>query len=168
MDLKDEFYMRMALKQAEQAGIKGEVPVGAVVVSGDRVLSLAHNLRETDYSPVAHAEILAIEQASKQLKSWRLNDCTIYITLEPCPMCAGAIINSRISRVVYGAADEKAGAAGSVINIFDMPFNHRPAIRPGVLQEECSRLISEFFTKIREDEKPSESLQAGDNGYQGR
>ncbi len=151
MNPRDNEYMRLALAQAELAARAGEVPVGAVVVRGDRVIASSHNLRETDKNALAHAELLAIDAACRTLGGWRLTGCTLYVTLEPCPMCAGAIINARISRVVYGAADPKAGCCGSVANLFEMPFNHRPTITAGVLAEECAGLLSRFFSQRRLD-----------------
>ena len=145
-DLK---YMELALEQAGLAFQLGEVPVGAVIVKDDRVIAAAHNLREQNRMATAHAELLAIEEACRKLNSWRLTDCTLYVTLEPCPMCAGAIINSRLSRVVYGAADQQAGCCGSVANFFHMPFNHAPVLTAGVLEQECAALLKEFFEQRR-------------------
>ena len=149
MNPKDVEYMQLAIAEAQAAAQAGEVPVGAVLVQGDRVIARSHNLRETDKNALAHAELLAIDEGCRVLGGWRLTGCTLYVTLEPCPMCAGAIINSRVSRVVYGASDPKAGCCGSVANLFDMPFNHRPAITAGVLKEECAGLLSSFFSQRR-------------------
>lgn len=151
----DEIYMKKALDEARLALLKGEVPIGAVIIKDGNVIAAAHNLRETDRSAVAHAELLAIERACRAVGGWRLSGCTLYVTLEPCPMCAGAIINSRIDRVVFGSRDEKAGACGSVMNLFAADFNHRPAITAGVLEEECAALLKEFFVKLREKKKKS-------------
>lgn len=149
--LTDNEYMQMALELAEKAAALGEAPIGAVVVkkSTGEVVGKGYNLRETEKSPLAHAEIMAINEASKKLGGWRLIDCEIFVTLEPCPMCAGAIINSRLERVVYGASDTKAGSVGSVINLFDLPYNHKPEVVSGVMQEECSKILSDFFKNLR-------------------
>ena len=141
--------MRMALDQARLAGRMGEVPVGAVIVRNERPLVLAHNLREASQDPLGHAELLAIRAAAQALGNWRLEDCTLYVTLEPCPMCAGAIINSRLRRVVYGAADPKAGCCGSVTDLFALPFNHRPAVERGLRAAEASALLEAFFVRLR-------------------
>lgn len=148
----DIFYMKKALELANKAAEIGEVPVGAVVVkkSNGEIVGEGYNRREVDKDSIAHAEIIAIENASKKLGGWRLIDCEIFVTLEPCPMCAGAIINSRIERVVYGAMDKKAGSCGSVVNLFDLPYNHKPELTGGILSEECSSILSEFFKKLRE------------------
>ena len=137
----------------------GEVPVGAVAVWDGKIVGRGMNLRETDKNALRHAEITAIDEACKNLGGWRLWKCDLYVTLEPCPMCAGAIINSRVKRVIYGASDPKAGSCGSLTNLFEMPYNHKPEVVSGVLEEECSALLSEFFAKLREKRKkenPSE------------
>lgn len=146
---EDTLFMTRALALAKQAGELGEVPVGAVVVQNGEIIGEGHNLRETNHSPIAHAEIVAIEQAAKHLKSWHLEDCTLYVTLEPCPMCTGAIINSRIKRVVYGAFDPKAGCFGSVCNMRKMEFNHIPQVEAGVMDEESAELLKGFFSHLR-------------------
>ena len=146
----DEYFMGLAMAQAQQAAMLGEVPVGAVIVQdGERVVSAAHNLRETGKAATAHAELLAIEQACRALGGWRLPRCTLYVTLEPCPMCAGAIINARVERVVFGAFDAKAGSCGSVVNLFELPYNHKPALTAGVRQEECAEQLRTFFRRLR-------------------
>jgi tRNA(adenine34) deaminase len=147
----DEKFMLLALGQAREASRINEVPVGAVIVSGEQqILSQAHNLRESTQNPVAHAEILAIEAACKKTGSWRLPDSTIYITLEPCVMCMGAVVNSRIKRVVFGATDPKAGAVVSNFGIgLDDTLNHRPEITRSVLEDECSLILKEFFGQLR-------------------
>ena len=146
----DEEYMTVCIELAKKAAEKGECPVGAVVVNKDReILGRGYNMRETLHSPTAHAEILAIEQDAKALGSWRLTDCTLYVTLEPCPMCAGAIINSRLKRLVYGAFDEKGGACASLMEIFDYPFNHRPMVRSRILMDDCAKLLTDFFKGLR-------------------
>ena len=149
--------MRLALELAKQASDEGEVPVGAVVVCEGKVVGTGRNRREKEKNALCHAEIEAIDNACNTLGGWRLHKCDLYVTLEPCPMCSGAVINSRIKRLVYGAADKKAGCARSVTNLFDMPFNHKPEIVSGVLEEECSSLLQDFFRELRkskEKEKP--------------
>ncbi len=145
----DEYFMSLALNEARLAFDEGEVPVGAVIVKDGEVISVSHNLREKNTSATAHAELICIQAACEALKSWRLSDCTLYVTLEPCPMCAGAIINSRIKRVVYGADDKKAGSVGSVINLFELDYNHKPYVKSGILKEECSDILKQFFSKLR-------------------
>lgn len=141
------------MEEAKLAAAVGEAPVGAVIVRGDHIIARAHNTRETEKNALHHAEILAIDRACAALESWRLSDCALYVTLEPCPMCAGAIINSRIGRVVFGARDPKAGCAGSVCDLFGMPFNHRPEVKAGVCGEECAALLSIFFQNLRKSNK---------------
>ena len=146
----DERMMRHALRLAREAGTKGDVPIGAVVARGDEVLGSAGNERELRGDPTAHAEVLALRQASERLGGWRLLETTIYVTLEPCPMCAGAITLARVPRLVYGAADPKGGAVGSVIDLFDAPVvNHRPAVEAGLLAEESARVLEDFFSARR-------------------
>ena len=149
---RDEEFMRLAIEQAQLAAQLGEIPVGAVVVKDDQVIGRGYNRREIDSSATAHAEVLAIEDACKHLGTWRLTDCELYVTLEPCPMCAGAIINARIRRVIYGAKDERAGCCGSVADFFVMPFNHNPLSRSGILAEECKSLLLDFFSSLRNEE----------------
>jgi len=149
-----DYYMKAALKEAQKAADKLECPIGAVLVFNDTIIARAHNLRETKPSALAHAEILAIEKATKKLKSWRLQDCDLYVTLEPCPMCAGAIIQSRIHAVYFGAYDYKSGAAGSVCNLFEPGmFNHDVAVTGGVMQENCAEILSAFFRQLRRIKK---------------
>ena len=145
----DEKFMRLALEQAHLAYKMGEVPVGAVVVRNGEVVGTGYNRRETDKNAVAHAELLAIDDACKRLGGWRLWECELYVTLEPCPMCAGAIINSRIKRLVYGASDKKAGSVESIVRMFDLPYNHKPPYTAGVLEEECSQILKSFFKEMR-------------------
>lgn len=142
-------FMRAALEQAKISEKLGEVPVGAVIVKNNKIISLGINRRETDRSAILHAEICAIDEACRKLNTWRLSDCDLYVTLEPCPMCTGAIINSRIKHVVFGAFDEKSGSCASVINLFDLPFNHKAEVWGGVLEEQCKTLISSFFRNKR-------------------
>ncbi|MCD7822965.1 MAG: tRNA adenosine(34) deaminase TadA [Oscillospiraceae bacterium] len=146
-----EYYMKCALELAERAYSLGETPVGAIIVKDatGEIVGNGYNLRESAKSPLAHAEIMAIDEASKALGGWRLIGCTMYVTLEPCPMCAGAIINSRLPRVVYGATDPKAGSLSSVINLFDLPYNHKPEVISEVMAEECSEILSKFFRELR-------------------
>ena len=157
--MTDVEYMREAIALAEKAFELGEVPVGAVAVWDGKIVGRGMNLRETDKNALRHAEIMAIDEACKNLGGWRLWKCDLYVTLEPCPMCAGAIINSRVKRVIYGAKDPKAGSCGSLTNLFEMPYNHKPEVVSGMLEEECSALLKSFFEKLREKRKkenPSE------------
>ncbi|MBR2890132.1 MAG: tRNA adenosine(34) deaminase TadA [Oscillospiraceae bacterium] len=147
--MDDLTYMREALALAREAGAEGEVPVGCVVVRDGVIVGRGRNRRETGRTALGHAEIQAIAQACEALGGWRLWECTLYVTLEPCPMCAGAIINARIPRVVFGAADAKAGCCGSVCDLFAMDFNHRPAVEQGILEEECAGLLRDFFQNLR-------------------
>lgn len=148
--MTDEDYMREALFLAKEAFSMGEVPVGAVAVWDGKIVGRGMNRRETDKNALRHAEIAAIDEACKNLGGWRLWKCDLYVTLEPCPMCAGAIINSRIRRVVFGASDAKAGSCGSVTDMFSLPYNHKPEVVSGILERECSELLTEFFTGLRE------------------
>lgn len=145
----DAYFMGLALKLAKQAAALGEVPVGAVVVRGGEVVGSGYNRRESGKNALAHAELAAIDEACRNLGGWRLWQCDLYVTLEPCPMCTGAIINSRIVRVVYGASDPKAGCCGSVIDLTALPFNHKPQLVGGVRAEECAALLSDFFKTLR-------------------
>ena len=148
--MDDITLMRLALAEAEKAAVLGEVPVGAVVAKDGEPVAVAHNTRETEKNALHHAELLAIDAACKKLGGWRLWQCELFVTLEPCPMCSGAIINSRIKRVVYGAADTKAGCCGSVAALFAMPFNHHPAVERGLRAEEAQALLQAFFLQLRE------------------
>ena len=145
----DLYYMNKAIEQVKIAASEGEVPVGAVIVKDRRIISCGRNRRELGKNALYHAETEAIDNACKALGGWRLIGCTLYVTLEPCPMCAGAIINSRIERVVFGAYDKKAGSLGSVVNLFELPYNHKPELVGGVCQEECGNLLSSFFERLR-------------------
>lgn len=148
---RDEKYMKEAIRQARKAEEYGDVPIGCVIVYEDRIIARAYNKRNAKKTTLAHAELLAIEKASKKLGDWRLEECTMYITLEPCQMCAGAIVQARIPKVVVGAMNKKAGCAGSVLNLFQIPaFNHQVAFEQGVLGEECSQMLSAFFRKLRQ------------------
>lgn len=152
----DEEYMLEALKLARYAASLGEAPIGAVVVkkSSSEIIGRGYNRREADKSPLAHAEIMALDEASRTLGGWRVVDSVLYVTLEPCPMCAGAIINSRIDRVVFGASDKKAGSCGSVVNLFELDYNHKPELLGGVLEDECAGVLSEFFKELRKNKIP--------------
>jgi len=146
-----EHFMKMALEEAELGMREDEVPIGAVIVHGDRVIARAHNQREQLHDPTAHAEMIAITQAAEAVQSWRLDDCTLYVTLEPCPMCAGAIVQARIPTVVYGAADPKAGAVRTLFRLLDDPrLNHRCLIVSGVLAEPCGQILTRFFQQQRQ------------------
>lgn len=147
--MNDEFFMDQAIELAKEAAKEREVPVGAVVVIDGKIVGRGRNRRETDKNALAHAEIEAINEACKTLGGWRLWQCDMYVTLEPCPMCTGAIINSRIKRLVYGASDSKAGSCGSVVNLFSLPYNHKPEVISGLKQEECAALLSDFFKRLR-------------------
>lgn len=148
---QDEEYMLKALELAEKAYALGEIPVGAVIVSPEgEIIGEGYNQRELLFSPTAHAEVLAIEQAARRLGQWRLSGCTLYVTLEPCPMCAGAIMNARLKRVVYGAFDEKNGACASVTCLFNKKFTHIPFVRSRVLKDECSAILTRFFAQLRD------------------
>ena len=149
MKSNDVKYMKIALSEAQSAFDNAEVPVGAVVVKDGEIIASAHNLREREKIATAHAELLAIEKACRALGTWRLSGCTLYVTLEPCPMCAGAIVNSRIDRVVFGASDSVAGCLGSVINFNSYPFNHAFVIEGGVCEDECVQLLRTFFESKR-------------------
>ena len=149
MNKDDSYFMKRALMQARIAMKYDEVPVGAVIVKDGVVISRAYNRRESSKDPLAHAELLAIRRASKRLGSWRLSGCTLYVTLEPCPMCSGAIMNARIPRVVYGASDPKAGTYGSVYDLNTYPVNHKQEVTGGIMREECSSILSDFFKKKR-------------------
>lgn len=149
-----EKYMREALRQARKAAQIGEVPIGCVIVHDDRIIARGYNKRNKQKTTLGHAEILAIQKASKRLGDWRLEDCTMYITLEPCPMCAGAIVQARIPRVVVGAMNPKAGCAGSILNLLQVDrFNHQAELVTGVLEEECQSVLRDFFRRLREEKR---------------
>ena len=157
MSEPDQEYMRQALELAARAGELGEVPVGAVAVVGDRVVGRGFNRRETDRDPLAHAELLALGEAARALGAWRLSGVSVFVTLEPCAMCAGAMVQARVERLVFGARDPKAGAAGSLYNLLEDPrHNHRVPITEGVLGEECGRILTEFFRRLREQQRTTE------------
>lgn len=157
---QDEKYMREALKQAKKAYDLGEVPIGCVIVYQGRIIGRGYNRRNTDRNTLAHAEITAINKASKALKDWRLEECSLYVTLEPCQMCAGAIVQARVTETVIGAMNPKAGCGGSILNILEMPeFNHQVIVRRGVLQEDCTSLLNSFFKELRERNKIEKQLR---------
>ena len=150
----DEKYMRQAIRQAKKAYELDETPIGCVIVREGKVIGRGYNRRNTDKNPLAHAEITAIRKASRKLGDWRLEECTLYVTLEPCQMCAGAIVQSRVARVVAGCMNPKAGCAGSILNLLDMKeFNHQVQLETGVMEEECSALMKEFFKELRMKQK---------------
>ena len=148
-----EFFMQEALKEARKAYLKEEVPVGAVIVKDGKIIARAHNLKESKHSSLAHAEILAIKKANKKLNTWRLNDCEMYVTLEPCSMCAGAMINSRIKKVYIGTLDLKTGACGSFIDLPNYKFNHKIEIETGILQADCEKILQVFFKNLRKNRR---------------
>lgn len=157
---KDRLYMCEALLEAEKAAALGEVPIGAVIVFQDKIIGRAHNLRETTQNATTHAELLAIQQACAKIGSWRLEEMTLYVTLEPCPMCAGAILQSRIPRVVYGARDLKAGCVDSLYHLLnDSRFNHECEVTEGILAEECGIILTHFFRNLREQKKNRKRTQ---------
>ena len=161
----DEKYMKEAIRQAKKAAKLGEVPIGCVIVYENRIIGRGYNRRNTDKSTLSHAEITAIRRASKIMGDWRLEDCTLYVTLEPCQMCSGAIIQARIPRVVMGCRNPKAGCAGSILNLLKVPeFNHQAEITEGILEEECSMMLKNFFKDLRKrlKEEKKERMQASD------
>ncbi len=149
----DEKYMKEALKLAKKAAAMGEVPIGAVIVYEGKIIARGYNRREIDQDGLAHAELIAIRRACKKIGFWRLEGCTLYVTLEPCPMCTGAIINTRIDRVVYGASDPKGGAMGGVTDLLAHPWNHHPTVDKGVLERPCSEILRDFFRDLRAQKK---------------
>ena len=156
----DEKYMKEALRQAKKAEALLEVPTGCVIVQNDKIIARGYNRRNTDKNTLSHAELNAIRKASKKTGDWRLEDCTMYITLEPCQMCAGAIVQARMGRVVIGAMNPKAGCAGSILNLLEMSeFNHQVNVERGVLEKECSTMLSEFFKKLRKQKKQVDKVK---------
>lgn len=154
MTNQDEKYMKEAIKQAKKAYALGEVPIGCVIVYEGKIIGRGYNRRTIDKNTIAHAEMIAIKKASKKMDDWRLEDCTMYVTLEPCQMCSGAIVQSRMKRVVVGCMNPKAGCAGSILNLLQMEeFNHRVELETGVLEEECSTLMKSFFKELREKKR---------------
>ena len=162
--MNDLYFMEEGLKLAKEAAAEGEVPVGCVIVRGEEIVGRGRNRREKDKTALAHAEIEAIGQACRNLGGWRLWECTLYVTLEPCPMCAGAIINARIPRVVYGASDKKFGACNSVCSLFSMEFNHHPVVESGIMEEEAAALMTEFFQNLRVELRTRPKWKPGNKG----
>jgi tRNA(adenine34) deaminase len=153
VDKSHEYYMGLALEKAKEALLYDEVPIGAIIVKDGEIIAVARNEREETNKATSHAEIIAIEQANIKLKSWRLDTCTMYVTIEPCPMCAGAIIQSRIKNVIYGAKDLKAGCHESIVRLFDKSFNHKVNIIGGILEKDCSEILKTFFKNLRNKKK---------------
>lgn len=159
MEKNREKYMRAAIREAKKAYALDEVPIGCVIVYQDKIIARGYNRRNTDKNTVAHAEMSAIKKASKKLGDWRLEGCTMYVTLEPCQMCAGGIVQARIDEVVIGSMNPKAGCAGSVLNLLDIPaFNHQVHITKGILEEECSQMLSGFFKELREKKRKNKEV----------
>ncbi|MFF2912827.1 tRNA adenosine(34) deaminase TadA [Paenibacillus sp. NPDC057934] len=155
-----EYWMRYAIEEARKAEALGEVPIGAVIVHDDKIIGRGYNLRETTLDSTAHAEMVAIREASQALNSWRLLDCKLYVTLEPCPMCAGAMVQSRVPLTVYGTTDPKAGCAGTLMNLLEEPrFNHRTEVIQGILQEECAELLTFFFRRLRRKPATADKIE---------
>jgi tRNA(adenine34) deaminase len=152
----DELFMKAALKEAQKAAEEGEVPIGCVIVKDGKIIARGRNAREKKKNAILHAEMIAIDKACKKLGGWRLWQCDLYVTLEPCPMCCGAIINSRIKKVVIAANDPKAGAMGSVVNLTDFPFNHKPEVISGVLENQSKTLLKSFFQNLRKQKQRTE------------
>lgn len=163
-DSREEKYMRAAIREAKKAYALEEVPIGCVIVYEDKIIARGYNRRNTDKNTIAHAEMTAIKKASKKLGDWRLEGCTMYVTLEPCQMCAGAIVQARIPKVVMASMNPKAGCAGSILNILDMPqFNHQVEVVRGVLDEECSRMLKDFFVELRARNKLEKQAKEKEN-----
>ncbi|MER1959283.1 MAG: tRNA adenosine(34) deaminase TadA [Solibacillus sp.] len=157
---KDHYYMQQALEEAQKAAVLGEVPIGAVLVYKDEIIARAHNLRETTQNALTHAESMVIQEACEKIGSWRLEETTLYVTLEPCPMCAGAILQSRVPRVVYGARDLKAGCVDSLYRLLNDPrFNHECIVTEGVLADECGQILTDFFRALRERKKQEKLMR---------
>ena len=164
----DRLYMKQALEEAQQAALLGEVPIGAVLVYEGKIIARAHNLRETTQNATTHAELLVIQEACKKIGSWRLEDTTLYVTLEPCPMCAGAILQSRVPRVVYGARDQKAGCVDSLYQLLnDERFNHECDVTEGILAEECGQILTDFFKALRDRKKAEKKARLASNDING-
>lgn len=167
MNHTDEYFMELALAEAQKAAAIGEVPIGAIVVHDNQVIGRAHNLRETSKNAVTHAELMAIQQSCEHMDNWRLENTTIYVTLEPCPMCAGAILQSRIPRVVYGARDIKAGCVHSLYNLLnDARFNHECEVTEGVLAQQCGAILTQFFQDLRARKKEEKRLRKLENSQE--
>ena len=157
---REEKYMKAAIREAKKAWARGEVPIGCVIVHEGKIIARGYNRRNTDKNTLSHAELNAIRKASRKLGDWRLEGCTMYVTLEPCQMCSGAIVQSRMTRVVVGCMNPKAGCAGSILNLLDMPeFNHQVELTTGVMEEECSQMMKSFFKELREARKKKKQLE---------
>ncbi|MFK5710367.1 tRNA adenosine(34) deaminase TadA [Lysinibacillus boronitolerans] len=164
----DRLFMKQALEEAQHAALLGEVPIGAVLVYQGKIIARAHNLRETTQNATTHAELLVIQEACKKIESWRLEDTTLYVTLEPCPMCAGAILQSRVPRVVYGARDQKAGCVDSLYHLLnDERFNHECDVTEGILAEECGQILTDFFKALRDRKKAEKKARLASNNVNG-
>ncbi|WP_421925341.1 tRNA adenosine(34) deaminase TadA [Lysinibacillus capsici] len=164
----DRLFMKQALEEAQKAALLGEVPIGAVLVYEGKIIARAHNLRETTQNATTHAELLVIQGACKKIGSWRLEDTTLYVTLEPCPMCAGAILQSRVPRVVYGARDQKAGCVDSLYHLLnDERFNHKCNVTEGILAEECGQILTDFFKALRDRKKAEKKARLASNDVNG-
>lgn len=164
----DRLFMKQALEEAQKAALLGEVPIGAVLVYEGKIIARAHNLRETTQNATTHAELLVIQEACKKIGSWRLEDTTLYVTLEPCPMCAGAILQSRVPRVVYGARDQKAGCVDSLYHLLnDERFNHECDVTEGILAEECGQILTDFFKALRDRKKAEKKARFASNDING-
>ncbi|MEY2371911.1 MULTISPECIES: tRNA adenosine(34) deaminase TadA [Lysinibacillus] len=164
----DRLFMKQALEEAQQAALLGEVPIGAVLVYEGKIIARAHNLRETTQNATTHAELLVIQEACKKIGSWRLENTTLYVTLEPCPMCAGAILQSRVPRVVYGARDQKAGCVDSLYRLLnDERFNHECDVTEGILAEECGQILTDFFKALRDRKKAEKKARLASNDING-
>ena len=164
----DRLFMKQALEEAQKAALLGEVPIGAVLVYEGKIIARAHNLRETTQNATTHAELLVIQEACKKIGSWRLEDTTLYVTLEPCPMCAGAILQSRVPRVVYGARDQKAGCVDSLYHLLnDERFNHECDVTEGILAEECGQILTDFFKTLRDRKKAEKKARLASNDING-
>lgn len=164
----DRLFMKQALEEAQHAALLGEVPIGAVLVYQGKIIARAHNLRETTQNATTHAELLVIQEACKKIGSWRLEDTTLYVTLEPCPMCAGAILQSRVPRVVYGARDQKAGCVDSLYHLLnDERFNHECDVTEGILAEECGQILTDFFKALRDRKKAEKKARLASNDVNG-
>lgn len=164
----DRLFMKQALEEAQQVAVLGEVPIGAVLVYEGKIIARAHNLRETTQNATTHAELLVIQEACKKIGSWRLEDTTLYVTLEPCPMCAGAILQSRVPRVVYGARDQKAGCVDSLYHLLnDERFNHECDVTEGILAEECGQILTDFFKALRDRKKAEKKARLASNDVNG-
>lgn len=151
--MEQENFMKEALKEAKKAYEKEEIPIGAVIVKDGKVIARGHNLKETQRNTLKHAELVAIEKASKKLNCWRLQDCDLYVTLEPCPMCMGAILNARIRTLYFGTDDPKSGACGSIVDLTNYPFNHKLEVEKGIMQKECAQILTTFFKELRKKKK---------------